>query len=465
MKILNRANTKGLSLSIKLSIMSSVILVVVFSSYAFFSSRDLVAAVEDQYKGRALSIIKTFDSTINSSMTLLHNLDHVQQTCDELVQIDPLILKVSLYVIEKDGKVIRLASSNHDQIGQEVEAHDGKPIKTGEIIWEEKLKHEKGHVVEILAPIHANKERVASLGIYMDLKPKDAAIRYYILRALTYALLSLLSVAFLLYLAVRKEVFKPLRQLTEGTREIANGNLDKRINLERNDELGELSQEFNKMAESLQVREEENRRLLEAVKEKWVDAETRSQIDFLTNLYNHRTFQDKLDAEINRALRASDTLSLIFCDLDGFKAFNDTNGHLLGDKALFEAANIIKSSIRDYDYAARYGGEEFAVILPGANSDKAMDIAERVRRNIENHQFTTKYGVGQMTISLGMATFPVDATNKRDLISAADSAMYESKKNGRNRITLYKFTESAGKEEGANTGSGDSSNSKRSLAS
>jgi len=461
---LNNTNTKGSSLSVKLCLMSIVILVVVFSFYAFFSSRDLIIAIDEQYKGKALSIVKTLDATINSEMTLAHDIDHIQRICEELVKIDPHVLKVSLYTIEDSGKVIRIASSSRDQIGQEVEPHDGEPIKTGKTIWQEKLKHEKGHVVEILAPIHTNKKPLASLGVYMDLKPKDMAIRFFILRTITYAAVGLLSVALLLYLAVRKELFRPLRHLIEGTREITKGNLSKRINLERKDELGELSREFDNMAESLQAREEENRRLLEAVKEKWVEAEIQSQTDFLTNLDNHRTLQGKLDSEINRSLRADIPVSLIFCDLDEFKAFNDTNGHLLGDKALFEVASIIKSSIREYDHAARYGGEEFAVILPGAGSDEAKDVAERIRRNVQAHQFTTKFGAGQMTISLGIATLPVDAKDKKNLIAAADTAMYHSKESGRNRTTLYTFFKSAGKT-GDDAGSTSSPNDYRPKAS
>lgn len=460
----NKQSAMRSSLSVKLSLMSAAILIVVFSLYAFLSSRDLITAIDEQYKGKALAIIKTLDSTVNDKATLTHDLDHIQQVCDELVEVDPDILKVSLYVLEDNGKIIRIASSNHDQIGQEAEPHDVKPITTGKIIWEEKLEHEKGHVVEILAPIYTGKDPVASLGVYMDLAPKDAAIKYYMLHAIIYALSGLLSVALLLYLSVRRELFKPLWHLTEGTREIAKGNLNKRINLERKDELGELSKEFDNMADSLQAREEENRRLLEVVKEKWADAETRAQIDYLTNLDNHRTLQDKLDSEISRALREGVPVSLIFCDLDEFKGFNDTNGHLLGDKALFELAGIITSSIRDYDTAARYGGDEFAIVLPGADPDEAMDVAERIRLSVEKHEFTTKYGAGQMTISLGIATVPVDATNKKDLIAAADVAMYESKKSSKNSITSYNCCKSGSKTED-NADSAVSSSGDQSVAS
>jgi diguanylate cyclase (GGDEF)-like protein len=249
--------------------------------------------------------------------------------------------------------------------------------------------------------------------------------------------MAFLLMAILLYLALRIEVFKPLWQLTADAKEIARGNFRRRSLIDTGNEIGELAREFNILAVYLQQREEENERLIKNVKDKWVKAEAKSQTDFLTNLENHRSFQDRLATELDRASRNAQSVSLLFCDLDKFKAFNDTNGHQLGDKALFDVARIVKQSIRPYDLAARYGGEEFAIILPNTSTQEAVFIAERIRQNVAMYAFTVEGGLGHLTISIGVATFPDDAEAKELLITSADYAMYESKKLSGNTVSVF----------------------------
>jgi len=122
-------------------------------------------------------------------------------------------------------------------------------------------------------------------------------------------------------------------------------------------------------------------------------------------------------------------------DLDHFKKFNDSYGHLEGDTLLRKIAQILKSSLRETDYVARYGGEEFAVILPETNKAGASFAAERVRKTISEQTFGE---VGEkMTISLGVASYPDDACLRTDLIKKADEALYRAKKEGRNRTCLF----------------------------
>jgi len=157
--------------------------------------------------------------------------------------------------------------------------------------------------------------------------------------------------------------------------------------------------------------------------------------DGLTGLYNHRHFHEQLEVEVNRAQRYDLNLSLIMIDLDHFKKFNDSYGHLEGDTLLRKIAQILKSSLRETDYVARYGGEEFAVILPETNKAGASFAAERVRKTISEQTFGE---VGEkMTISLGVASYPDDACLRTDLIKKADEALYRAKKEGRNRTCLF----------------------------
>lgn len=421
---------KYAGISARLSVMSVVILSIVFGSYAYLTCQDSISEINTQYKDRALSFVSMFDAMINTEDDF-KDIGHIQRYFDSLTKTDKKVQKISLYAKQDDNRVIRTASSAHDQIGDPADDFDAEPIRTGNIVWEE-----KGQVVEILAPIHVGEIRVASLGVYMDLTPRSEAVFQYIKRAIFYAVIALLLLAMLLYFVIRKEIFNPLWSLTEGVKEVAVGNLEKRVNLSRSDEFGELSREFDDMAEALKQREDENKQLLGSIKEKWIEAEEKSHTDYLTKLENHRSFQERLDIQINIAAQSQSNLTAIFLDIDNFKGFNDINGHMLGDKALFDVADIIKESIRECDKSARYGGEEFAILMPDTNRDEAYAIAELIRVRIEDHLFSTKYGLGYLTVSLGIATYPLDAACKEDLLTAADSAMYASKYAGRNKTTL-----------------------------
>lgn len=166
--------------------------------------------------------------------------------------------------------------------------------------------------------------------------------------------------------------------------------------------------------------------------------------DGLTRLYNHRYFQERLEQEISSAMRQKHAVSLVMIDVDNFKKYNDTHGHPMGDKLLMQLASLIggagegtvETRNRITDIAVRYGGEEFALILPYTDKEGARIKAERVRDRVEKSKFEkeeTQPG-GKVTISLGFATFPSDVQSKDELIRKADAALYEAKRNGKNRV-------------------------------
>ncbi|MHB8858570.1 MAG: diguanylate cyclase [Thermoleophilia bacterium] len=160
--------------------------------------------------------------------------------------------------------------------------------------------------------------------------------------------------------------------------------------------------------------------------------------DGLTGLYNQRYFYSRLREEIDRANRNQKSLSVIFCDLDRFKSFNDVNGHAMGDQALKEVARVISESKRAIDIAARYGGEEFALILPDTDTSGAQIIAHRIRRRVAGFNFNTKARNGSpLTTSIGVASYPEDAGHAGDLVDKADWSMYYGKRQGGNRVTLF----------------------------
>lgn len=162
----------------------------------------------------------------------------------------------------------------------------------------------------------------------------------------------------------------------------------------------------------------------------------KATIDGLTNLFNHDYFQSILRQEMSGVHRYQKDLSLLLIDIDHFKRFNDTWGHQLGDKVLREVADLIRQTCRDGDTAARYGGEEMAVILPGASLDDARIVGERIRKAIETHNITANGEQIHITVSLGLAVADHSVTDGAALIKKADMALYQSKANGRNQLTV-----------------------------
>ncbi|MGA9772688.1 MAG: sensor domain-containing diguanylate cyclase [Blastocatellia bacterium] len=159
--------------------------------------------------------------------------------------------------------------------------------------------------------------------------------------------------------------------------------------------------------------------------------QTQAMTDAMTGLSNHRHFQERLDREIKLADRNNDQVSLILLDLDRLKHINDTHGHRTGDSALCHVAQIMRSTVREVDICARYGGEEFVIILPQCGREDAMKVADRLRETIASKPVSK---VGQVTASLGVATYPAAARTKEELIEMADRAMYLAKAAGRNRV-------------------------------
>lgn len=163
--------------------------------------------------------------------------------------------------------------------------------------------------------------------------------------------------------------------------------------------------------------------------------------DGMTKLYVHRYFQHLLDQEMQHSRRYKKQFSLIMMDIDNFKSFNDTYGHQLGDEVLKNVARAIKNILRANDIAARYGGEEFVVILPEADAPQALIAAEKIRAVVAKLEIPHGNQKLHVTISLGVAVFPMHAEEKEELIHLADTALYASKHSGKNRVSLCETEE------------------------
>jgi diguanylate cyclase (GGDEF)-like protein len=159
-------------------------------------------------------------------------------------------------------------------------------------------------------------------------------------------------------------------------------------------------------------------------------------VDELTGLFNRRYFNDAIHREVERFKRFGQRFSLVMLDVDHFKRFNDTYGHLAGDDALQAVAGVLRDTARSFDHVVRYGGEEFALILPHTDTEQALAASERLRLAVERRPVPVQDQPVQLTVSLGVATFPEDAINARDLVGRADEALYDAKTT-RNRVCSY----------------------------
>ncbi len=191
------------------------------------------------------------------------------------------------------------------------------------------------------------------------------------------------------------------------------------------DMIGELRRKINDVDQYAQDLDQANRKLMEV-----------AVVDGMTQLYNHKHIRHLLVTELRRAERFSHPLAIMMIDIDDFKKFNDSHGHLVGDRALRDVSRTIRNNVRTVDVPARYGGEEFLVILPEATIDGGVLVAERVRQAIEEHAFDTGRGIrkARITASIGVAAYEGAPVTDSDLISQADTRLYDAKRDGKNKV-------------------------------
>jgi diguanylate cyclase (GGDEF)-like protein len=230
--------------------------------------------------------------------------------------------------------------------------------------------------------------------------------------------LAVLAVVLFISLLVARSIVRPIRLLSEGARRLSAGDMDVTLPVQGQDELAELTRSFNEMAAQIRAGHEA--------------LETLAITDGLTGLYNRRHFEDVLVREVRRAGRERVPLSLAMIDLDHFKEYNDQWGHREGDVELARIALRVKQAVRATDEAFRYGGDELAVLLPACPRAEAMAVAEKIRFAINSD--AARPGGRGITASVGIATALDGVATPRELVDAADHALYEAKARGRDRV-------------------------------
>jgi diguanylate cyclase (GGDEF)-like protein len=211
-------------------------------------------------------------------------------------------------------------------------------------------------------------------------------------------------------------IARPLARLTGAAAKVSGGDLSVELPAGGGGEVGYLTRVFNTMIESLRKNRDELERL--------------STTDALTGLGNRRHLMNQLAQETARANRAAQAFSIVMLDVDHFKKYNDSYGHQAGDDVLARVGAVLRDSIRPYDCAARYGGEEFLVMLSATSLDRARETAERIRQQIRAEQVDG----GPVSVSIGVAEYPSHGDTAEAVIGQADTALYEAKRAGRDRV-------------------------------
>jgi diguanylate cyclase (GGDEF)-like protein len=225
-------------------------------------------------------------------------------------------------------------------------------------------------------------------------------------------------------------IVRPLDRLTKGAGEVAAGDLA--VDLPEapgGGEVGYLTDVFNHMVSRLREGRLELDRIHETLRKKNQELELLSTTDSLTGLSNHRSLMQRLNDEEARFAKEHRKFSVLVGDVDHFKQYNDAFGHPAGDEVLKSIADIMRNSTRKVDCCARYGGEEFVIVLPDTVITEALEVAEHIRARVAAKKFNGR----KITLSIGVATFPEDAKDAEAIIAVADEALYQAKREGRDR--------------------------------
>ena len=335
-----------------------------------------------------------------------------------------------MYVYLLDTAGVVLAHSEPDQVGRRLldpVTRSSLASQTATIQFERRDLEGVGEfneLCDVSAPILVRGHRTGTLCIGLSLTQSLLAntprIRSRItLFALPFALLSILIV-----MKLSGSITFPLRRLAQAATEVSRGNYDVQLPLNRQDELGDVAQAFNTMAQHL--------------KENFAKVSDMANRDGLTGLYNARFFHEALTRELDRTKRTGRPLSVLLFDVDWFKRINDNFGHPVGDQVLQHISRVARSVLRGYDMLGRYGGEEFIAMLAETSSSQAQILGERLRALVEQRPYVGEDGeVIKVSVSVGVAGAhsPYD---KKSLISETDQALYKAKETGRNKVVLFK---------------------------
>lgn len=381
------------------------------------------------------------------------NIEDLDQIVSRLVESDFASLDIK-FVAVLDASRHVVAHTNHSEYGQVAQDAFTKEAAVLDKVMTRRIENGEDAMLMASAPVSTHVPgkpgiRWGTIVAGIGMGRIEEGLRNVILWSVGAAVMALIFNAFIMFFIIDRLVVRPVHELTQDAQRFAGGDLRTRERTTRNDEIGRLAMALDEMAIRLdrytrsledEIRsrtselEEANRKLSEAN----AALQGLATTDGLTGLFNYRHFATTLTAEIHRSRRAGAPVSLIMLDVDHFKNYNDTHGHPAGDEVLRKIAQLIQSRLRRTDIPCRYGGEEFAVILTDTDRNAAVLVADTLRELVAKTPFEgeeTQPG-GRLTISAGVATFPIDAHDAEGLVQAADRALYRAKEGGRNRVEV-----------------------------
>lgn len=387
---------------------------------------------KEELQSQADLLLETMALTIRDP---LYNLQ-----LDELVDLSKAVSdngEISRFVVfDNQGRILvdssqpgLVYSQTVDPLGFELINLPAEKVSTN---WLE------GELISGRAVVVGN-QTIGGVAVGFSTIPLDEKIRVMSNESRLVALI-MVGLGGLLSFSLARQITNPLSELTEVVTQMGYGK-SKRVPLKTKDEIGKLGQVFNQMADLIEERESALRDLAQGleqtVAERTAELEKLAISDPLTLVYNRRHFFTLAERELERSRQKESELSVILLDADNFKNINDTYGHQAGDQALIELSRNCLETIRKKDIFARYGGEEFILLLPDETLSDAQATAERLRKKIAETPLIVNGQNIPITISLGVAsTNPSIAKNMNSLVAQADKALYKSKQNGRNRVTI-----------------------------
>jgi diguanylate cyclase (GGDEF)-like protein len=328
----------------------------------------------------------------------------------------------NLSLLNRDGSILNSNAQQQLVTTTLSEINILHKLHTHPMVLATYTRDESTKVVGVFAPLPH-----LSWGILMEKRYNLAFAEVLQLKNLTLTIIAMLlgfigvSAFFLSY-----SILSPLKQLVTGAMRVAGGDLGVQLPVKNRDEIGFTITIFNDMVVQLR----KNRDQLEQI----------AAVDSLTGLANRKNIMDTLAMHIKRYSRHKIPFSILMTDLDHFKRVNDTYGHLAGDAVLVKIGQIFNETLRSIDTAGRYGGEEFLIILDSAGEQEAKQTAERIRQAVERCEIITDGHTVKVTISIGIATtnntINLNRNSGQLLIGMADKALYQAKKEGRNRVVL-----------------------------
>jgi len=333
----------------------------------------------------------------------------------------------NIYVVDRQGTIVFhkdkqwVGKTINPDILSEIAAGEDRDEKQGII---DNISTEEGNVALAYARLKTNNWMVINEISHRQIYAMSKIARVMSLgtMALVFVLGLLASVLF------AKIILKPLGAITIATEQVAAGDLTRPIEYKGHGDFKELIKNFNRMTANLRFQYDE----LEKI----------SLQDYLTGLANRRYFEQQLKLELERACRLGHVSTVLMLDIDDFKKINDRFGHLEGDKALKALSTELNKAVREVDLPARYGGEEFIVLLPETSLEQASIVAEKIREKISRIQLPSRKGNIAFTISIGIAGTEQDPNLGcasvdeacQSIIKHADKALYQAKRNGKNRV-------------------------------